>query len=161
MNRRATAVASAAALALLVPSSVAAVAEVDGSSISLHAQKTAKSGKKFDFNVNMAFDAADIPPYGYLKPGVWQHRGDAPCPKAVPMKSSGADRSGWKNIYGYDYYPSIDGDNYRLGWDTHLKRKAGSYRWCGYMYTIASDGTMWGQAYTTVARDQARTIVKD
>jgi hypothetical protein len=164
MNRRATAAAAvAAALVVLAPSSVAAVTEVDGSSINIHAPKTAKPGKKFDFTVNMAFDAADVPAYGYLKAGEWQHRGDDACPKAVPMKSSGEDKSGWKNIDTYDYYPDVDGDNYLLQWDTHLKRKAGTYRWCGYVYTIQSDGAMPvpGQIYTTVDRDQAKTIVKN
>lgn len=160
MNRRATAALLAAALVLLASSSVAAVTEVDGSSISLHAQKTAKPGKKFDVSVSMAFDSADIPPYGYLKAGAWQHSGGDPCPIAVPLKSSGENKSGWKRIYGYDYYPSLDGDFYHLGWDAHLKRKTGTYRWCGYMYTVESDGSMWGQAYATVARDQAKTIVK-
>lgn len=164
MNRRATAAAAvAAALVVLAPSSVAAVTEVDGSSISIKAPKTAKPAKKFDFTVNMAFDAADIPSWGYLVAGVWQHRGDDACPKAVPLKSSGADKSGWKNIYRYDYDADNDGDGYLLEWDSQLKRKAGTYRWCGYMYTLESDGAMPvpGYIYTTVDRDQATTVVKD
>lgn len=94
MNRRATAAAAAVALAILAPSSVAALTEVDGSSIGVQAPKTAKPDKKFEFTVTMAFDDADIPPNGYLAAGVWQHRGDDSCLKAVPMKSSGADKSG-------------------------------------------------------------------
>lgn len=162
MNTRV--VAAAAALVLLAPPSLAAaaeVAEVDGSSIGLHAPKTAKPGKKFDLVVTMAFDAADIPPYGYLIAGAWQHRGDDACPKAVPLKSSGEVRSGWKNLYEYDYDPDWDGDQYELEWDTHLTRKPGTYRWCGYAYTSVSDGSMWGQAYATVARVQAKTIVRN
>lgn len=77
------------------------------------------------------------------------------------MDSSGEEKPGWKNIYGYDYYPEIDGDDYLLEWDTHLKRKTGTYRWCGYVHTVESDGTLWGQAYHPVARDQAKTVVKD
>jgi hypothetical protein len=161
MNRRASPVAAVLALVILAPSSVAALAQADGSSIGVQAPKTAKADKKFEFTVTMGFDDADVPAYGYLAAGVWQHRGDDSCLKGVPMKSSGADKSGWKKIYGYDYYPDEDGADYLIEWATHLKRRSGTYRWCGYVYTIESDGTLFGSTYTPVARDQAKTVVGD
>lgn len=59
----------------------------------------------------MAFDSADIPPWGYLSAGTWQHRGDKPCPPAVPMTRHLEDQTGWKSIDGYDYDPENDGDH--------------------------------------------------
>lgn len=161
MNGRATAAAAAAvALALIAQPSVAAVTDVDDSSISLQAPKTAKPGKKFEVSADITFDHADIPPYAYLAAGVWQHQGDDRCPKAVPMDSSGEDKPGWNELYQGTWYPEDDAD-YSYGWRTFVKRTSGTYRWCGYVYTIQSDGTMFGEAYRPVARAQAKTTVKN
>lgn len=155
MNRRATtAAAVAAAIVLLAPSS--AVAVVDNS-IGLHAPKTAKPDKKFTLTAVATFDSrVHSPPYAYLKAGVWQHRGDDDCLKAVPV-----DRSGWKLLIHYDFYPAGDGsDDYPVEFTKTLKRKAGTYRWCGYVYTIEYD-SFGNASYHAKARDQAKTSVRD
>jgi hypothetical protein len=152
--RRATAAAAAAAaMVLIAPSSVAAVTE---SSISVKAPKTVKPGKTFTLIADVTFDSRLYnPPYTYLAAGVWRHRGDDPCLKAVPV-----DRPGWKLLLDHDYDPAVDDPDSLLELSTSLKlQKTGTYRWCGYVYTIEGD-ILSGETYHPVARGQAKTSVR-
>lgn len=154
MKRRAIAAAAAAvAMVLLAPSSVAAVTD---SSISVQAPKTVKPGKTFKVIADVTFDPRLYnPPYTYLAAGVWQHRGDDPCLKAVPV-----DRRGWKLRLDHDYDPDIDDPDNLLELSASLKlTKTGTYRWCGYVYTIEGD-ILSGETYHPVARAQAKTSVR-
>jgi hypothetical protein len=155
MTRRAfAAAAAAAAMVLLATSSAAAVTD---SSMSVQAPKTVKPGKTIALTAVVIFDARlHNPPYTYLKAGVWQHRGDDRCLKAVPV-----DRAGWKELIHHDFYPDVDssdGSPLELSASVRLK-KTGTYRWCGYIYTVESDSYL-SETYHPVVRAQARTSVR-
>ena len=155
MTRRALAAAAAAAAMVLVASSSAAA--VTDSSISVHAPRTIKPGKTIRLSAVVTFDARlHTPPSTYLKAGVWQHRGDAPCLKAVPV-----DRSGWKLLLHHDFYPEgDDSDDNPLELSKSVKlKRTGTYRWCGYVYTVESDMYL-SETYHPVVRAQAMTTVK-
>ena len=140
-------------MTLLAPSSAAAVTD---NWIGVAAPKTVKPDKSFKLVAVATFDSrVHDPPYAYLKAGVWQHRGDDSCLKAVPV-----DRSGWKLLIHYDFYPEgDDSDDYPVEFTKSLKRKAGTYRWCGYVYTIEYDSS-GNVSYHPKARAQAKTIVE-
>ncbi len=141
-------------MVLLAPSSAAAVTD---SSISIHAPKTVKPGKMFELAAVATFDARlHNPPYAYLKAGVWQHRGTDACLKAVPV-----DRSGWKLLIHYDFYPEGDeSDDNPLELSTSLKlKRTGTYRWCGYVYTVEPDMYLT-ETYHPYARAQGTTSVR-
>lgn len=155
MTRRALAAAAAtAAMVLFAPSSAVAVTD---SSISVQAPKTVKPGRAFTVSAVATFDSRlHTPPSAYLKAGVWQHRGDDPCLKAVPV-----DRAGWKELIHYDFYPEGDASDdspLELSASVQLKR-TGTYRWCGYVYTVESDSDL-SETYHPVVRAQARTSVR-
>lgn len=150
-----------AVLALLQPMAASAVTDVDGSTIGLHAPKTAKPGKTFWLSADIAFDSAeDSPPTTYLSAGVWQHRGDAPCRKAVPMDELGQDLAGWVELYQTTWFPEDDADE-AYTWDQPLRRKVGTYRWCGYVYTTDEvfSGGAYHATFHVLDRAQARTQV--
>lgn len=127
--------------------------------IGVAAPKRAKVGKPFALQASASFDwRRYAPPRRYLAAGLWRHRGDDPCPRAVPI-----GRRGWSRVGSMDFYPrggladelSTEFVNTKV-----TLRAAGAHRHCGYVYEIRYSGTSSTPSYGVQAKSSALTIVR-
>ena len=145
------------ALGAAAPASHAAA----GHWIGIYAPKSAKTGKPFPLKAYASFEPRRYaPPRRYLAAGVWRHRGDDPCPRALPI-----DRRGWTQVGRLDFYPHPSGglaDELSTEFvDTKVTlRAAGAHRHCGYTYEINYSGTSSTPSYAVKARASALTTVR-
>lgn len=145
------------ALGAAAPASHAAA----GYWIGIYAPKSAKAGKPFPLKASASFEPRRYaPPRRYLAAGLWRHRGDDPCPRALPI-----GRRGWTQVASYDFSPHPSGglaDEISTEFvDAKATlRAAGAHRHCGYTYEINYSGTSSTPSYAVKARASALTIVR-
>jgi hypothetical protein len=143
------------ALGAAAPASQAAPSDWIG----VGAPKSARTGRSFALKASASFDHRRYaPPRRYLAAGLWRHRGEDACPRAVPI-----ERKGWTRVGTLDFYP-------RGGLADELStefvdakvtlRVPGIYRHCGYVYEIRYSGTSSRPSYAVQARGSAVTTVR-
>lgn len=150
-------VAAAALLALGAGASASQAAPSDW--IGVSAPKSARTGRPFALKASASFDHRRYaPPRRYLAAGVWRHRGEDPCPRAVPI-----ERKGWARVGTLDFYPrgGLADELSTEFVDTRVAlRTPGIHRHCGYVYEIRYSGSSSIPSYAVQARDSAVTTVR-
>lgn len=148
------------AVALLALGATAPASQAEPSAwIGIGAPKSAKAGRPFALKASASFDPRRYaPPRRYLAAGVWLHRGDDPCPHALPI-----ERRGWTLVGKHDFYPRGDSsDELSIEFiDAKVTlRSAAAHRHCGYVYEIRYSGRSSHPSYVVKARASALTVVR-